>query len=158
MIDETLLKRIEKHVKENPDQSLDQIIEATCTGLTVAETIELHVEWLVDDEKIYPSYNGCYSVDPYVENLKSHMIITSNGMSSQWEDAACRGVATKFFTSNNSKHISLAKGLCESCPVRVECLEYILSLEGVRRYGIYGGFSAAERAFLFGGDTVDLTV
>ena len=38
---------------------------------------------------------------------------------------------------------SYAKGICMTCPVRLDCLNY--ALENDERYGIYGGASARDR-------------
>lgn len=46
-----------------------------------------------------------------------------------------------------------AKGKCFACPVRSDCLEWALQLEGNadanHRYGILGGLDPAERAAEF---------
>jgi WhiB family redox-sensing transcriptional regulator len=39
-----------------------------------------------------------------------------------------------------------AKNICRTCPVRQDCLQYAMSIEAPsRRYGIFGGYTAAER-------------
>lgn len=44
--------------------------------------------------------------------------------------------------------------VCMSCPVRVQCLAYIVDIESKStdtkmRFGVWGGFTARERAEMF---------
>lgn len=59
--------------------------------------------------------------------------------------AACRGLdADLFFPERGeSGGFQDALAVCESCPVREECLEY--ALEAGERYGIWGGLNEKRR-------------
>lgn len=63
-------------------------------------------------------------------------------------DAACRHVDPDlFFPTGTARsaadHIEAAKAVCQSCAVRVPCLEYALSSH--QDAGIWGGTSEEER-------------
>ncbi len=68
-----------------------------------------------------------------------------------WPDkAACRGLDVQLFFGAEEEQPSerdfreaRAKAVCESCPVRRECLDY--ALENSLRYGIWGGLDEDER-------------
>ena len=76
----------------------------------------------------------------------------------QWEwqaDAACRGMdSAAFFHPVNERdaarenRIAAAKAICRRCPAIRECLEYALRVR--EPYGVWGGRSEDERAFLLG--------
>jgi len=76
----------------------------------------------------------------------------------QWEwqaDAACRGMDSgTFFHPVNERNaarehrIAAAKAICRRCPAIRECLEYALRVR--EPYGVWGGRSEEERAFLLG--------
>ena len=56
--------------------------------------------------------------------------------------AACKGVPTETFYNKKYKQKALA--YCQSCPVSNCCLDYALKHEP--EFGVYGGFSAAQRS------------
>jgi len=67
--------------------------------------------------------------------------------------AACRDIDQQLFFEPESegaelraKRIRAAKALCADCPVRRECL--LFALAKPERYGIWGGYTARERAVL----------
>ena len=74
----------------------------------------------------------------------------------EWQaDAACRGMDTgTFFHPVNERNaareqrIATAKAICRRCPAIRECLEYALRVR--EPYGVWGGRSEDERAFLLG--------
>jgi WhiB family redox-sensing transcriptional regulator len=41
--------------------------------------------------------------------------------------------------------VARAKAVCAACPVRAACLEFALSTDDAREFGIYGGTTGAER-------------
>jgi WhiB family redox-sensing transcriptional regulator len=65
--------------------------------------------------------------------------------------AACRGPNTlvffppSHFERKDEREVreTRAKGICATCPVRRECLEYALRIR--EPHGIWGGLSEAER-------------
>jgi len=67
-----------------------------------------------------------------------------------WRDsAACRGMSLALFFSDKSGQL-LRKGreVCESCPVRSECLEDAIEQElhgNYQVHGLRGGYSRPER-------------
>jgi WhiB family transcriptional regulator, redox-sensing transcriptional regulator len=75
-----------------------------------------------------------------------------------WADRAeCQYVGTELFYPNDGKinhHWSdPAKQVCAVCPVRPECLEAIMRIEGDEpsaewRHGVWGGTTPPERARL----------
>ena len=61
-----------------------------------------------------------------------------------WErDAACLDAEPETFYPDKGGSTREAKRICESCPVRSECLEYALAND--ERFGIWGGLSERER-------------
>lgn len=48
-----------------------------------------------------------------------------------------------FFASSNSTKRAEAVDLCQSCPIRAQCLSYAVA--AAEREGIWGGLTAAER-------------
>lgn len=65
-----------------------------------------------------------------------------------WQQkAACRGMGPDLFFTERGASTNPAKEICAACPVRVECLEYGMSMQGRGGYdfGIWGGASARER-------------
>lgn len=72
-----------------------------------------------------------------------------------WQQkAACRGPhATAFFPPTHSERKEekaeredRAKGICQTCPVRLPCLEYALRIR--EPHGIWGGLNETERKAL----------
>lgn len=64
-----------------------------------------------------------------------------------WEDrAACRGLTDLMYPGNDKAARKVAEGICASCPVTSECLDYALSLPVVmvRQGGIFAGRGRAE--------------
>jgi WhiB family transcriptional regulator, redox-sensing transcriptional regulator len=86
------------------------------------------------------------------EVLSNYQVAMQNDWATGWQHlAACRGEdAAYFFAPNYFERRSekngreaVAKALCSRCPVRVDCLEYALSVrEG---HGIWGGMNEMER-------------
>ena len=62
----------------------------------------------------------------------------------EWmEHAVCRGAAPTAFFPSDGSGVEVAQRVCESCPVRAECLEY--ALEHRIEHGVWGGASERER-------------
>ncbi|MCA1692194.1 MAG: WhiB family transcriptional regulator [Actinobacteria bacterium] len=59
------------------------------------------------------------------------------------DDAACRGLDPDVFFPASDDEAGVAKAVCETCPVREECLEY--ALETRQEDGIWGGLTETER-------------
>lgn len=68
-----------------------------------------------------------------------------------WKDeAACRGLTGVMFSDNNAD-LALALKLCESCPVRADCLAECMATEDrTSRFGVCGGVTAPDRYRLAG--------
>ena len=72
-----------------------------------------------------------------------------------WNRAACRGMDDDLFfdpygepRSARQERISLAKTICQKCPVLIDCREY--ALQQGEPYGVWGGLSEHERALMLG--------
>lgn len=65
-----------------------------------------------------------------------------------WQDeAACQRAGNEIFFADpvpGSKDIAEAKSLCKACNVRWDCLQF--ALRNDIRYGVWGGFTPAERS------------
>lgn len=74
-----------------------------------------------------------------------------------WRDrAACAGLPIETFYPRTSggrrrkdgtnSYAAEAKKVCADCPVRADCLTYVLDVEAsAPRFGVWGGLTAAER-------------
>ncbi len=66
---------------------------------------------------------------------------------SEWQEAAaCHGRTSLFYAEDQwSQRIACA--ICQTCPVRSECLDEARATEDParRRYGVRGGLTPAER-------------
>lgn len=60
-----------------------------------------------------------------------------------FNDIACKNVDTNLFFSELKSKIEKAKTICNSCPVKSECLEFALN-DGIE-FGIFGGATPQER-------------
>ena len=66
------------------------------------------------------------------------------GDMSSWQDRAlCAQTDPEAFFPEKGGSTREAKGVCEACEVRQECLEYALAND--ERFGIWGGLSERER-------------
>ena len=62
----------------------------------------------------------------------------------QWQDqAACLGMDPDLFFPERGASTREAKSICNSCPVKVDCLEF--ALRNGEKFGIWGGMSERER-------------
>lgn len=61
------------------------------------------------------------------------------------KDAACAGSDLELFfpSDDDADAIARAKDVCESCPVREDCLQFALSTN--QTDGVWGGLDANER-------------
>jgi WhiB family redox-sensing transcriptional regulator len=59
--------------------------------------------------------------------------------------AACRGMNAEFFFPERGRTYLAREtiAICQTCPVRLECLEYALGTN--ERFGIWGGMTVSER-------------
>lgn len=63
---------------------------------------------------------------------------------SDWRnDAACNGLNPDLFFPAQGHSTRVAKQICASCPVRIECLAY--ALENNEPDGVWGGLDEGER-------------
>lgn len=58
-------------------------------------------------------------------------------------DAACRDLPTSWWFPGVGESFDLAQSICETCPVRVECLDYALARPELT--GIWGGLTDRRR-------------
>lgn len=87
-----------------------------------------------------------------------------NSRSLHWYDQArCRGMKSDIFFPETSVGISTsgifleAIKVCKHCPVKQECLAYVMEMEtnDVRRYGVWGGMTPREREYYkYGGGKI----
>jgi len=59
------------------------------------------------------------------------------------DDARCRGLGNDLFFPEQGASTEKAKGICEPCKVKTECLDYAVDV--VEKFGIWGGLSERER-------------
>jgi WhiB family redox-sensing transcriptional regulator len=60
--------------------------------------------------------------------------------------AACLGMPANMFHVERGVSTRPAQQLCNKCPVKRECLEFILTIPGEEDlYGIYGGTNPKQR-------------
>jgi WhiB family transcriptional regulator, redox-sensing transcriptional regulator len=68
-------------------------------------------------------------------------------MMSEWhQEAACRGRGPNAFVRGPKSDYGSTRELCETCPVRVECLEFALADESLT--GLWGGTTDMERRLI----------
>lgn len=74
-----------------------------------------------------------------------------------WQmDAACRGMDSEFFFHpdgergpSRAAREEMAKRVCFSCPVRLQCAEHALKVR--EPYGVWGGLTEDEREEIYAG-------
>ena len=64
-------------------------------------------------------------------------------MAEWYMQAACRGQGPGVFVQGGGSYYGHARELCETCPVRQECLDYALADHTLM--GLWGGTTDAER-------------
>lgn len=57
--------------------------------------------------------------------------------------AACAGLPTRYFFSDNPDDMNLALAVCRPCPVRDDCAAYALAIPILD--GVWGGLTEADR-------------
>jgi WhiB family redox-sensing transcriptional regulator len=68
-------------------------------------------------------------------------------MLAEWhQEAACRGRGPNAFVRGPRSDYGSMRELCESCSVRLECLEFALSDESLT--GLWGGTTDMERRLI----------
>jgi len=60
-----------------------------------------------------------------------------------WEDATCQYTDPEIFFALDLGSQVQAKEVCDSCPIRMQCLDY--AIQAKIEYGIFGGFTPEER-------------
>lgn len=81
--------------------------------------------------------------DIYVDSVK----FTPPQKESWMSEGDCLGKNPEDFFSDSQGKTDDAKKICIDCPVRMECLAYIMAVEKgtSRRYGVFGGMGATQR-------------
>lgn len=59
------------------------------------------------------------------------------------KDAACLGADPELFFGEVGFNLEGAKAICQTCPVRQECLDFALA--NGEKFGLWGGLSVKER-------------
>ena len=59
------------------------------------------------------------------------------------QDAVCAQVDPEIFFPEDKRDSRMAKEICKTCPVRLDCLEYAVRNE--EHMGVWGGLTAFER-------------
>lgn len=85
------------------------------------------------------------------------VLFTAPTDDSWMRQAACRDkdIDPEIFfpTHENGPSLSLARGICQRCHVRQECLLYAMAVEGNKtgknRPGVYAGMTGGQRAGLY---------
>lgn len=73
-----------------------------------------------------------------------------------WTAAAlCSQTDPELFFPEKGGSTKMAKQICESCSVKVECLEY--AIEHDERFGVWGGYSERERRRIKRGQKLELS-
>jgi hypothetical protein len=57
--------------------------------------------------------------------------------------AACRGLDTDLFYPEAGEPTAMARAVCDSCPVSIQCLEH--AIVNREQHGIWGGTSVRKR-------------
>lgn len=57
--------------------------------------------------------------------------------------AACKGLDPAIFYPPNDDEADVAKAICATCPVQVDCLEHAIELR--EKNGVWGGATERER-------------
>lgn len=65
-----------------------------------------------------------------------------------WVEAACRGCPHELFYPEPSEDAEQPKAICRGCQVRADCLEEAMARPDRLDYGVWGGTTPPERAFL----------
>jgi WhiB family transcriptional regulator, redox-sensing transcriptional regulator len=69
---------------------------------------------------------------------------TSDELAADWRaDAACREIDIDVFFAVDETRQREAIAVCETCPVRQECLEYAITAR--EQYGVWGGVREQDR-------------
>ncbi|MEZ5380859.1 MAG: WhiB family transcriptional regulator [Microthrixaceae bacterium] len=64
-------------------------------------------------------------------------------MQSWQRRASCAGLDSAIFYPPSDDEASRAKAVCAECPVRIDCLEFAVTVR--EKDGVWGGFTAIER-------------
>lgn len=68
-------------------------------------------------------------------------------MSSNWTlAAACRGLNTEVWFSDNAEEQLAAKSVCARCPVAWDCLNDAIATDDTTAYGIRAGLTGRQRS------------
>lgn len=71
----------------------------------------------------------------------THRVVTNADL--DWREiAACTGKQEFFFNDHKASMVREAKKICETCPVRPQCLAHAMKHD---EYGVWGGLTANER-------------
>lgn len=58
-------------------------------------------------------------------------------------DARCMDADAEAFFPQKGQPVDAAVAICQSCPVRTDCLEY--ALDNNEKFGVWGGMSERQR-------------
>ena len=60
-----------------------------------------------------------------------------------WDQGACRGLDAAIFYPDDEAEAQAAKGVCESCAVKGQCLDHALTFR--EKAGVWGGATERDR-------------
>jgi WhiB family transcriptional regulator, redox-sensing transcriptional regulator len=83
-------------------------------------------------------------VAEFIELVRTGQAAQPDSDANRWQERAnCLGVDPDLFFPERGASTKEAKGVCNSCEVRLDCLEY--ALRHGETFGIWGGMSERER-------------
>lgn len=71
------------------------------------------------------------------------------------DDALCAQTDPELWFPEKGESATRARQICGQCPIRQRCAEY--ALETGQEYGVWGGLNAAERSYLTGTASANVT-
>jgi len=60
-----------------------------------------------------------------------------------WDQGACKGLDASVFYPDDDDDASVAKAVCDGCPVKIACLEHALAVR--EKVGVWGGTTERDR-------------
>lgn len=74
------------------------------------------------------------------------MTTTAQALAVPWDMAICAQTDPEAFFPEKGGSTARAKAVCDSCPIRRECLDWALAHD--ERFGVWGGTSEQDRRLI----------